>query len=83
MIKDSLEKLRLEKKHALMKKRCANTRRKKRSMERRKNVIRQNFISGKIGEEKILKILQKKYENIVDNISKINYGSINVKPIRN
>ena len=64
---DSLEILRLEKKHALMKRKCANTRRKKRSMERRKNVIRENFISGKVGEQKILEILKKKYDNIIDN----------------
>ena len=43
MIKDSLEILRLEKKHEQMKRRCSNTRRKKRSMERRKNVIRENY----------------------------------------
>ena len=76
LVDSSLEKKRLEKKHALMKKRCANTRRKKRSMERRKNVIRENFISGKVGEEKILKILKKKYENIIDNNIKNKFSTM-------
>jgi len=71
LVENSIKKINLEKTHKEQLRRIrANAERRmsrQNSMERRKKVIKENFISGKKGEEKILEILKKKYVNIVDN----------------
>jgi hypothetical protein len=74
--KNRLEKKRLEKKHELMRRQCARARRKLKSNERRKKLTRQLLARGKEGEIKMLEILKKKYDNIVDNNIENKYSTI-------
>lgn len=82
LVEKSMKKINLEKqkkhKEQLRRIRANAVRRisRQNSMERRKKVIKQNFISGKKGEEKILKILKNKYENIVDNNIENKYSTM-------
>ena len=68
MLKDvKLEKLRLEKKHEQMKLQLRRVGRKRKSNERKKRLTQKLLAVGKAGEIKMLEILKKKYENVVDN----------------
>jgi hypothetical protein len=59
MLIDSKEKLRLEKVHEQMRRRCANTRRKKRSMERQEKCNKTKFYFRKNWRRKNFKNSQK------------------------
>ena len=78
MIKDShsLETKRLAKKHEQMKRDCARVRRKLKSNERRKQLKRKLLAVGKAGEIKMLEILKKKYDNVVDNNIENKYSTM-------
>ena len=68
MLKDGkLETLRLEKKHEQMKLQLRRIGRKRKSNERKKRLTQKLLAVGKEGEKKMLEILKKKYENVVDN----------------
>ena len=68
MLKDvKLETLRLEKKHEQMKLQLRRIGRKRKSNDRKKRLTRKLLAIGKAGEIKMLEILKKKYENVVDN----------------
>ena len=67
LIDSKLEKIRLEKKHEQMKLQLHRVGRKRKSNERKKTLTRKLLAIGKEGEIKMLEILKKKYNNVVDN----------------
>ena len=71
-----IEKNRLEQKHKLMKKHCMRVRMKKKSNDRKKQLTLKLIAIGKMGEEKIMKLLKQKYPDIQDNNIENEYSTM-------
>ena len=67
MLRDSIVDSALERKWEAMRQMCVRNRKKKRSRERKQNIMRDQFKRGKAGEKLILEVLKKKFSSVVDN----------------